>query len=158
MPASDTLPADINRRLESIVRLGKVSAVDHAAGKCRVKSGGITSGWLPWIERREGTTNDWDPPTVGEECLLLSPSGETASGVVLTGIPSALYPLPSHDENRHARRYPDGATIQYNHAAHRYSIDVPDGGAIVLTIGATTLTLTGAGVTLATPKFEGVQT
>jgi phage baseplate assembly protein V len=88
---------------------------------------------------------------------VLSPSGETASGIILTGIASAANPSPSHDKNKHVRRYPDGITAEVDHAVHRVSLTVPDDGAIVLSIGATTLTLTSAGVTLATPKFSGVQ-
>jgi phage baseplate assembly protein V len=158
MPSPETLPADINRRIESLLRVGKVSDVDHAAGKCRVRTGGIETQHLPWMERREGTTNDWDPPTIGEQCLVLSPSGETAGGIVLLGVPSTAHPQPAHDENLCQRVFPDGATLRYDHAGHHYALTVPDGGSITLAIGATTLTLTGAGVTLATPKFEGVQT
>ncbi|MDR1350898.1 MAG: hypothetical protein LBJ59_09035, partial [Zoogloeaceae bacterium] len=40
------------------------------------------------------------------------------------------------------RRYPDGAIVEYDHAGHHALLSVPAGGSIVLTIGATTLTLT----------------
>ena len=152
--SDETLSADINRRLESIVRFGRIVAVDCAAGRCRVQSGGLVSAWLPWLERREGTTTDWDPPTVGEGCILLSPSGETAGGIVLVGVASNAHLPPSHDENKHLRRYPDGALEEYDHQAHAWRLSVPDGGSITLTIGATTLTLTGAGASLKSPRID----
>jgi phage baseplate assembly protein V len=153
----DTLSPDNSRRIESLNRIGTVSAVDPEAGKCRVKSGQLESEWLRWLERRAGTTNDWDPPTVGEQCLILSPSGEVAGGLVLLGIPSDEHPQPSHDKNTWTRVFPDGARLSHDHSAQVFQLSVPDGGKIVFSIGATTLELRGDGVTLTTPHFEGVQ-
>jgi phage baseplate assembly protein V len=132
MPSPATLPADINRRVEALLRFGKVTAVDHAAGKCRVQTGGIETQYLPWLERREGTTNDWDPPTIDEECLVLSPSGETAGGVVLLGVPSDAHPQPIHDENFWKRVFPDETWIHHNHAKRHFHIN----------LGSTSITLT----------------
>jgi phage baseplate assembly protein V len=157
MPGLETLPADLNRRLESLIRFGVVSAVDLDAGRCRAQSGELQTAWLPWLTRRSGTTREWDPPTVGEGCLLLSPSGETAGGIVLVGVASGAHPFPGDSANLWRRVFPDGATEEYDHAGHHYLLAVPDGGSIKLTIGATTLELTGAGVTLTTPHFSGVQ-
>ena len=149
--------ADMNRRLESTIRLGTIAAVNHGAALCQVKSGGLLTEWLPWLERRAGTTRDWDPPTVGEQCLLLSPSGEPGAGIVISGIPSNAHPAPSGDEKKQVRDWPDGARYHYDHASHEWQLEVPDGGCIRLKIGATTLELRGDGTTLATPKFTGVQ-
>ena len=141
MPEAATLPADINRRVESLIRIGKVSAVDHAAGKCRVKTGSLETGWLPWLERREGTTNDWDPPTVYEECLVFSPSGETAGGLVLLGVPSTAHPQPSHNPDEWKRVFPDGTWIRHDHVKRQLRIDM----------GSTSLTLTPEMTILQTP-------
>jgi phage baseplate assembly protein V len=153
MPDSATLPADTNRRVESVVRLGVISAVDPATGRCRVKTGGLETAWLPWLERRAGTTGDWDPPTPGEQCLLLSPSGEPAAGIVLTGVPSDAHPQPLHDPNKTQRRYPDGSTVEHDHGGSRYRIDIATAGSITLVIGSSTLVLTNTGATLTTPQL-----
>lgn len=108
--------------MESAIRLGTIAAVDHGNARCRVKSGGLLSDWLPWLERRAGTTRDWDPPTVGEQCLLLSPSGEPAGGIVLVGIFSNAAPAPSDSPDECTREYPDGARITYNHETGHLSI------------------------------------
>jgi hypothetical protein len=65
---------------------------------------------------RAGTTSEWNPPSEGEQCLLLCCSGDPATGFVLLGIPSDQFPPPSDSLDEHVRRYPDGATITYNHA------------------------------------------
>lgn len=108
--------ADISRRLESLIRLGTIAQVDHAKGRVRVKSGGLVSHWLPWLTLRAGTTREWDPPTVDEQCVLLSPSGEPTTGIVLLGLFSSANPAPSTSPDDHVRIYPDGARISYNHA------------------------------------------
>ncbi len=119
---AETQSADINRRLESIVRQGSILAVDHYAALCRVKSGELETDWLPWLERRAGTTRDWDPPTIGEQCILLSPSGDPANGFVITGVFSNTNPAPNDTPDECTREYQDGARITYNHKTGHLSI------------------------------------
>ncbi|GHU28674.1 hypothetical protein AGMMS50256_11520 [Betaproteobacteria bacterium] len=138
-----TLPPDINRRVESMIRIGTIAEVDHPAGKCRVQTGKLLTEWIPWFERREGTTRDWDPPTPGEQCMVLSPSGDPAGGLVLLGIPSDAHPQPTHDKNFWMRVFPDGAVLQHNHAEHRFQIKV----------GSASLTLMPGMAILKTPFF-----
>lgn len=108
--------ADLNRRLESLIRLGTIAQVDHAKARVRVQSGKLNTKWLPWLTLRAGTTREWDPPTIGEQCLLISPSGDPATGVALLGLFSDANPAPSSSPDEHLRDYPDGARIHYNHA------------------------------------------
>ena len=114
---SDKEPSvpDINRRLESIIRVGTIAAVDHGNATVQVKSGGLLTDWLPWLERRAGETSDWDPPTPGEQCVILSPSGEPENGFVLCGLFSNAGPAPNDSKDECTRKYPDGARITYNH-------------------------------------------
>jgi phage baseplate assembly protein V len=107
--------AHLSRLIENLIRIGTVSAVDHAAARCRVASGELDTEWLPWIDRRAGATRTWDPPTVGEQVIVLSPSGEPAGGIVLTGIFCAAHAAPSSSADEHVIDYPDGARIAYNH-------------------------------------------
>ena len=113
---------ELSRRLENLIRIGTIHSVDHAAVRVRVDSGGLTSEWLPWLERRAGQTTTWNPPTIGEQCVVFSPSGEPAGGVVLVGIDSDLIPPPSHAQEKHVIKFPDGAVISYDHAASRLEI------------------------------------
>lgn len=117
-----TSSPDINRRLESMIRLGTVLAVDCDAACVRVQSGELQSDWLPWFERRAGTTIDWDPPTVGEQCMVLSPSGDPACGLVLVGIFSGAARPPSTSPDERARKYPDESLFVYNHKTGHLSI------------------------------------
>ena len=146
--------AALSRLVENLIRIGTISAVDHAAARCRVASGELESEWLPWLEQRAGDTRTWEPPTVGEQVILLSPSGEPAGGIVLTGIFRSAHPAPSGSASAHLIDYPDGARVSYDHAAHTWLLDVPVGGSITLHIGRTTFVLSDSGVALDTPALD----
>ncbi len=108
--------SDLSRRIESLIRPGAIAEVDLARARVRVNSGGLTTDWLPWFAIRAGDTRDWNPPTVGEQCVVLAPSGDPATGFVLTGLFSGAHPAPSHSGDERLVEYPDGARITYNHA------------------------------------------
>ena len=114
---------ELSRRIENIIRFGTVHSVDHAAVRVRVQTGNLVSQWLPWLERRAGNTTTWDPPTVGEQCVVFSPSGEPAGGIVFYGMSSDLVPPPSHAAEKHVIRFPDGATFSYDHTASHLDIE-----------------------------------
>lgn len=109
--------AENSRLIANLIRVGTVFAVDHKKRRCRFKSGKLETQWVKWITLRAGTTGTWNPPTVGEQGILFSPSGCTENGIVLVGIESDANPSPSTDPNKDHTRYPDGAVIEYDHAA-----------------------------------------
>lgn len=124
---------DLLRRLENLIRLGTIAAVDHQAARCTVSTGGLSVPNLPWLALRAGDSSDWDPPTVGEQCILLAPSGEPALGVALVGLYSQQRPAPSNSATVRRRKYPDGAVIDYDHATHTLSATLPANGKAQLT-------------------------
>lgn len=107
--------AHLSRMIENLIRIGKIEEIDLSGKCCRVRTGKLLTNWLPWITDRAGTTRTWNPPTVGEQVLLLSPSGELGGGLVLTGLFSTAHPAPSDSAAEHIIDYPDGARIAYNH-------------------------------------------
>ncbi|MBB5192079.1 phage baseplate assembly protein V [Silvimonas terrae] len=114
---------ETNRRLESLFRTGLIADVDLKAKPpvCRVQTGGLVTDWLQWFTLRAGKTRKWSPPTVGEQCAVLSASGETGAGLVLLGLFSDDIPAPSNDANVELTVYPDGAVISYDYAASALS-------------------------------------
>lgn len=114
---TETLLADLARRVANMIRAGRIAEVDHAGPRVRVQSGDILTGWLPWQTHRAGNTRTWNPPTVGEQVMILSPSGEPAAGMVIPAFYCQDHPAPSSSQDTHVTEYPDGATISYNHAS-----------------------------------------
>lgn len=121
---------ELSRRLENILRIGTIHAVDHAAVRVQVKTGELITQWLPWVEQRAGNTTTWNPPTLGEQCIVFSPSGEPGGGIVLVGLDSTAIQPPSHSPADHVTRYPDGTVIRYDHAAGTHEAIFPDGAEI----------------------------
>jgi phage baseplate assembly protein V len=120
--------ADLARLIENIVRFGTVAEVQMQPPRVKVSSGNITTTWLPWLNLRAGADREWDPPTIGEQVVLLSPSGHLAQGVALTGLYSDLIPANGDREGLHRRTYRDGAVIEYDSIAHRLRAILPEGG------------------------------
>jgi len=72
---------ETERRLANVMRPGRIAQVD--AGKGLVKlayakdeaGADVISPWVPWVERAGGIKT-WTPPSVGEQVLMFSPSGD----------------------------------------------------------------------------------
>lgn len=113
--SSHQLP-EIVRRLDNFLRLGTITQLNLSIARCRVKTGSLITDWLPWLTLRAGKVRTWSPPTLGEQVLIVSLSGELSTGLVLLGINSDTYPAPSDNSEETLTVYPDGAQISYNHA------------------------------------------
>ena len=146
--------ADLKRLVENIVRVGTIVAVDHDTTPPMVRvqlSEKAISDWRPYVEQRAGDTGSWNPPTVGECVLFFSPGGETAGGFALAGVPTARRPTPSADRNKTVTKYPDGAVIEYDHAAHALNATLPAGGTADITAPGS-VTVHSDAITLDAPQ------
>lgn len=112
--------SELVRRLENVLRLGTIDQVDVTGAVVRVRCGGLRSTWVRWFARRAGDVREWCPPSVGEQCLLLSPGGDLANGMALVGAFSDAH--PAHDDRGHidSTLYPDGSLREYDDEAHRH--------------------------------------
>ncbi|NEM18714.1 phage baseplate assembly protein V, partial [Escherichia coli] len=109
---------ELSRLIENLIRGGTIAEVDPAGPRCRVKSGKLLTGWIPYFQTRAGEDKEWDPVSVGEQCLLFSPSGLTSAGVALCGLYSDAFPAPDSKLTRRRRTYRDGAVVDYDTATH----------------------------------------
>lgn len=146
--------SETDRLLSGMLIAGTIEAVDYQNARVRVRSGDWVSFWLPWGAQAAGQVRHWRPPSVGEQALILSPSGQPEQGMVLPGFYTDQHGQ-ANDNQPHitAQSWPDGAREHYDHEAHEYILTVPAGGRIVLSIGATSLTLRDDGTTLSTPQL-----
>ncbi|MCS6473704.1 phage baseplate assembly protein V [Burkholderia thailandensis] len=146
--------ADLNRRLESLLREGSVIDVDHRARRVRVESGGLETDWIRWLAQRTGNSIEWDPPTIGEPGLLFCPSGEPTTGLFLPGVYCDGHDSPSSNPNEHVRVYADSARIAYDFAAHALTASLPAGATVHIiapssvTVETATATVRAKSVTL----------
>lgn len=110
------MSAEDQRKTANLIKQGNIAESDPA-GCVRVRIGELLTDWLPYFVPFAGGVSVHRPPSVGENCLVLSPSGETAAGLVLCGLMSDQFPQPSNSADETVIRFPDGASIRYNHAA-----------------------------------------
>ncbi|TPG77639.1 phage baseplate assembly protein V [Pseudomonas arsenicoxydans] len=125
---------ELTRRLENLIRAGTIAELDPEKPRCRVKTGGLLTDWLPFFALRAGEDSDWDPPSVDEQCLVLSPSGNPAHGFVIFGVYSDRFPAPDNEPTRRRRRYRDGALVDYDTATHTLTATLPEGGKVELIV------------------------
>lgn len=125
--------AEHDRRLGNLLRWGRIVEVDHAKGLCRALTGELPTPWLPWFVSRAGNDRTWWAPEPGEQCLILSESGEIGNGVVMVGVYSEAFAAPASDGDIHRTVYGDGAVFEYNRATHSALLDlsVPEGSVTV---------------------------
>lgn len=136
---------ELERRVSNILRAGKVASVDFAASRCRVTIGNLLTDPLPFLSDRAGDDRTWNPPSVGEQVLVLSPSGELGAGFVLAGIYSTAHPANASDEHLHRTTYSDGTVVEYDREAHALTINQsPSGSSLSVTVnGNATVSVTG---------------
>ncbi|WP_313073403.1 phage baseplate assembly protein V [Melaminivora sp.] len=154
IPQHDT-PQEATRRLENIARLGTVAAVRHAApARCRVKLGGNTTGWLPWLAGRAGGQQGctWWPPAVGEQCLVISPGGDLGQGLVLLGVYSDAMDAPADEPGVDRIQWSANNWAEYRegrrtiHLDRAIRLEVGDGCSIAMEPDSITLSAGGATV------------
>ncbi|KIH84220.1 phage baseplate assembly protein V [Pseudomonas batumici] len=120
--------ATLARLIENLIRFGTIAEVQMKPPRVRVKTGELTTDWLPWLAPRAGADKEWDPPTVNEQVLLLSTSGQLGNGVALTGLYSDNNPANGDRADLHRRTYRDGAVIEYDSIAHHLRAVLPANG------------------------------
>lgn len=106
--------AELNRLVANMIKKGEVAEVKP--GFVRVNTGGLVTDWLEYFVPAAGLVAGHRMPSIGEKCMIFSPSGDPAAGAVLTGLATNNLPSPSTDENITMTKYPDGAISAYNHA------------------------------------------
>ncbi|MNZ50492.1 Phage-related baseplate assembly protein [compost metagenome] len=147
-----------DRMLAGLVIPCRVVAVDLAAARVRVSDGaGWTSARLRWHSQAAGKARHWRVPSLDEQGVLISPSGEPAQGTFVPGLYGNAGAPPDNREHVEVWRFDDGGSLTYDWQARSYSIELPTGTVTVkvggsslvvsdqaIDLKAATITLTGA--------------
>lgn len=99
-PVSQTeSPYEAARLMQNAVRKGTIEEVRlKSPARVRVRSGDNVTDWLPWFALRAGGADGgrkWNPPVIGEQCVVLSQGGDLAQGVAFIGLYSDDMPQGS---------------------------------------------------------------
>lgn len=128
--------ADINRRLENLIRFGTIKTVNPSKPipLVTVDLDDIVTPEIRFFNAHAGNDSTWDPPSEDEEVIVISPCGEIGpTSVVFYGLYNNDHPAPSDDLNQKIRVFSDGCIIAYDISAHQLSAILPSGGKAIVT-------------------------
>lgn len=142
--------AEHDRMIAGLIIPCRVVAVDLAAAMVRVSDGGDwTSAWVRWHSQGAGKARHWRAPSLGEQGVLFSPSGNPAQGTFVPGLYGNAGSQPDNRDHVEVWRFDDGGSLLYDWEAKRYQITLPS-GTVELKVGATVATLTDDSITAVT--------
>lgn len=124
--------AEIDRRLANMIRLGTIAELDEANALVTVAVGDMKTDWLPWRASRAGGNVAWHAPEVGEQVILLSPSGDLGQAVVLGSLYQSAHPANANTKDVQRMTYADGTVVEYDRAAHQLKVDASAASGTVL--------------------------
>jgi len=126
--------AEILRRIENIIRTGTIAKVDYATALVRVKydedekGNDVLTNWRPWLTHRASNNVTWHAPEIGEQVLLLSPSGDIALTFVLPAVYKDTHPSPRTSADKILLKTKDGAEFEYDRSISHLQITLPAAG------------------------------
>lgn len=124
------MDSGLPQKVSNLMRDGVVTEVDHAAARCRVRSGEMQTDFIPWLTLAAGKVSMWRPPSVGEQVQLLCVDGDLANAVAVPGMFSDAFAAPSSNPDLVLIQFADGATVGYDSAAHSLAANLPAGGTV----------------------------
>jgi len=108
--------------ISNTIRYGTIHEVDANAVKARVKSGKLVTDYLPIWMPAAGGVKIWRLPSVGEQCMIFSPSGNITCGVIFPGIYQSAFPPPSSNPKETIIQFENGETIKHNSVSNTLTI------------------------------------
>lgn len=114
------------RRLHNIATIGTVFDVNPDDQTMRLDVGDNQTDWLPIPALAAGQVRVWRCPSVGEQFLLVSPSGELANAIPVLSLYSNQHPSPSSDPNEIRVRYNDTDFLSIKTADSQLTLKIND--------------------------------
>ena len=125
------------RRLHNIATIGTVFDVNSDDQTMRLDVGDNQTDWLPIPALAAGQVRVWRCPSVGEQFLLVSPSGELANAIPVLSLYSNQHPSPSNDPNEIRVRFNDSDFLSVNTQDSQLILKIND---VIFDVNSTTLT------------------
>lgn len=100
------MTAEDQRRLHNLATIGTVTHIDADNALMRLSVGDNETDWVNIPAVAAGQVRVWRCPSIGEQYLLISPSGDLANAIPVMSLYSDANPSPSSN--------PDEIRIRYN--------------------------------------------
>ncbi len=117
----------LETRLNQMIRIGKVSTIDPAAGTARVilpDSGGVVSYDLPILFKKTQNDKYYSMPDIGEQVLcLFLPNGQE-QGFIIGSFFSQIDSTPVNDPDKTHVKFRDNTSMEYDRKKHRLTVNI----------------------------------
>lgn len=130
----DDLPAGLGE-----LEYGRILSVDLVSGRVVVAIGDVETQPIRWFTGGSGGTRFWSRPKIGEQVMVVAPSGDIAGANALRGLDCDAFPAIG-DPDRELVQFEDGAVIAYNPTSHKLEVVLPAGAMVsIVAPGGVTL-------------------
>ena len=120
--------ADLERRLETMQQLAKVSSIDEANHRVDVKIRNLELKGLPFLTWRAGSeAKTYWVPEVGELGLLMCPAGDVGNALFMPALFYADSEAPEQDKNIMLRIFSDGVEEKWDGNDDTYVLRIGSG-------------------------------
>ncbi|MGC0151886.1 phage baseplate assembly protein V [Chromobacterium vaccinii] len=150
--------SELDRQMSNLLMPGSVCAVQLKPARVRIEADGWASDWVPWLALAAGKARHWRAPSVGEQAVLLNPSGDPAQGFALVGFYTDAFPGDGRADVV-GWLMPDGAVLEYDHAAGSLlvngtkTVTLKNADTVAIESGGA-VTVKAASIKLDTPEAE----
>ncbi|MEC8887362.1 MAG: phage baseplate assembly protein V [Pseudomonadota bacterium] len=143
--------ANIDRMLANLIRIGRISAVDHAQAVATVDFDGEVVPDLLWSKQRMGDDRYWHAPSVGEQVIVLSVSGDLSQGVIIAAIAQDQFADVAQDAHPKIQ-FSDGTIVRYDKSNHTLTVDASASSSTVHVLCDQAQVVAASQVTIDTPQ------
>lgn len=131
---------ELNRRLANVVTIGRVVSVDYAKATARVEIGENQTAELPMRAGRAGGNRSWEPVEVGEQVIVISPSGNLSTGLIMGSLYSDEGAAPGDRPGLQRTTYSGGSVIEFDRDANHFTMNLAGGSVTINAPGGITIT------------------
>ena len=113
----------------SFMRLGEVTSIDFAKAKVRATfddEDGMTSYWLPVMQRNTIANQDYWLPDIGEDVVCVFFGEGSEDGFVLGSIYAGDVKPPESNGDKRTVVFKDGTRVSYDRAQHHLDIAIDE--------------------------------
>jgi phage baseplate assembly protein V len=114
--------ADIERRLENLLRIGTISAVNHQERLVKVSTGKLITQWLAWPADIGNNYIRWRPLRLNTQVIIACISGDPAQASIIGMLYSNDLNSPRVDDHIDVIQFNDGSHIQYDSQVHKLTL------------------------------------
>ncbi len=128
-------------------RVGLVKQQDLQGARVRVAfpdRDQMLSYWLPILFPKTQNDKGYWVPDIGEQVVCLMDEHDEA-GAVLGAIYSSADTPPVQSADKYHMSFKDGASIEYDRAAHALAVSLPNGAAMSVSASGASIAIDGGG-------------